>query len=136
MVGGGVLLAAGLVVFGVEALTDYAGLSIGVLAVPLGMIGLGQAFVMIPLFGVVLTGIPGDHAGVASGVLTTTQQIGIALGTATLGTLFFGIADTSAAHPNWGTATVVVLFAEALLAVVTAVLSRFLPSDRETEDRR
>jgi MFS family permease len=135
VVGGAVLLAAGMVAFAVEALADYDGLSIGVLAAPLVMIGVGQAFVMIPLFGVVLTGIPGDYAGVASGVLTTTQQVGIALGTATLGTLFFGIADPSAAHPAWGTATVVVLFAEALLAVVTAVLSRFLPSDREQARR-
>jgi MFS family permease len=129
--GGAMLLAAGMTAFGVEALARYEGLSIGLLTAPLVMIGAGQAFVMIPLFGVVLTGIPRDCAGVAGGVLTTTQQVGIALGTATLGTLFFAVAHPSDTHPAWGPATAVVLFTEALLAVMTAVLSRFLPDDRE-----
>lgn len=130
--GGGAMLAVGLLAFAAEAHTDYPGLSETRLLVPLVLIGVGQASVMIPLFGVVLTGIPGDLAGVASGVLTTTQQVGIALGTAALGTLFFGVADPSLHHPAWGPATVVVLCAEALLAAITASLGRFLP----TEERR
>jgi len=129
--GGGALLAVGLLAFAAEAYTGYAGLSETRLLVPLVLIGVGQASVMIPLFGVVLTGIPGDLAGVASGVLTTTQQTGIALGTAVLGTLFFGVADPSLHHPDWGPATVVVLCAEALLAAITAVLGRFLPTEAQ-----
>lgn len=34
------------------------------LAAPLMLIGIGQAFVMIPLSGIVLTGVPGELAGV------------------------------------------------------------------------
>lgn len=135
VVAGALLIAVGMTAFAIEALAGYDALSISVLAAPLAITGAGQAFVMIPLFDVVLTGIPTGCAGVAGGVLTTTQQVGIALGTATLGTLFFGIADLSATHPAWGTATVAVLFTEAASAVVTGMLSLFLPSSQEQARR-
>jgi MFS family permease len=128
--GGAGALTAGLAGFAVEASVAYSGLSAAILAVPLVLVGVGQAFVMIPLFGVVLTGIPADLAGVASGVLTTAQQVGIALGAALLGTLFFSVAGSSAARPAWGRATVVALSAEALLSLVTLVLTRYLPTSR------
>ena len=47
---------------------------------------------MSPLFGVVLSEVPPASAGAASGVLTTTQQVALALGVATLGSLFIALA--------------------------------------------
>jgi hypothetical protein len=47
---------------------------------------------MSPLFGVVLSDVPPDQAGAGSGLLTTTQQTALALGVATLGSMFLAMA--------------------------------------------
>jgi MFS family permease len=88
--------------------------------------GFGQGLVLSPLFGFVLAGVPAERAGVGSGVLTTTQQSALALGVATLGSLFLSL---SAAH-SLGTrdAFVVVLAVQIVVAGVVAVASRTLPS--------
>src|SRR5207245_415926 len=71
--------------------------------------GIGQALVMIPLFGVVLAGLPHARAGLASGVLTTTQQVGLGLGAAGFGTLLFTVVGWLRLPPaGTATATVVV----------------------------
>jgi MFS family permease len=127
--GGAALLATGLLIFSAEAFLAYGELSAVVLAVPLMLIGLGQSFVMIPLFGVILAGMPLDHAGVASGVLMTTQQTGIALGAALMGTLFFGVAGPATSHPDWGPATVAAVAGEALLALIALVAGHYLPAE-------
>ena len=54
--------------------------------------GLGLGSVVAPLVNVVLAGIKGQDAGSASGVLTTVQQIGGAVGVAVIGVFFFGPA--------------------------------------------
>jgi hypothetical protein len=43
---------------------------------------------MMPLFGVVLGQVPPEQAGLGSGILITMQQTCLALGAATIGTLF------------------------------------------------
>lgn len=52
--------------------------------------GIGLGLVMAPLSSAVLAGLPPQHAGVASGVLGMTQQVGNALGVALIGLLFYG----------------------------------------------
>lgn len=52
---------------------------------------------MSPLFRVVLAEVPPARAGIGGGVLTTTQQTGLALGVATLGTLYLSLS----AEPGW-----------------------------------
>ena len=54
-----------------------------------GLIGVGQSFVNAPLFSTVLAETPRGQEGSASGILTTMQQSGSALGVATLGLIFF-----------------------------------------------
>lgn len=49
--------------------------------------------VMAPLSGAVLAGLPAQHAGVASGVLSTLQHAGNALGVALVGLVFYGVLD-------------------------------------------
>lgn len=87
--------------------------------------GLGQGLAMPTIFGIVLAGVPADRAGVGSGILTTTQQSALALGVATLGSLFLSL---SAAH-SLGTrdAFVVVLATQTAIAVLVAAGSRALP---------
>jgi hypothetical protein len=87
--------------------------------------GIGQGLVMSPLFGFVLAGVPASRAGVGSGILTTTQQTALALGVATLGSLFLSLAGTG----SLGTrdAFVVVLMVQVAIAGLVAIGSRTLP---------
>ena len=52
--------------------------------------GLGLGFFVAPVTNIVLAGIQGREAGSASGVLSTSQQIGGALGVAIIGIVLFG----------------------------------------------
>jgi hypothetical protein len=71
----------------------------------LAVCGLGLGLVVAPLINIILGGIHTGSAGSASGVLTTVQQVGGALGVAVIGIIFFGqvsgyapvVAQTSAA---------------------------------------
>jgi MFS family permease len=58
----------------------------------MAVIGVGNAMTMTTLFRVVLSGVPAERAGVGSGALATTQQTSLALGVATLGTLFASLS--------------------------------------------
>jgi len=85
--------------------------------------GFGQALAMSTLMRVVLAQVPLERAGVGGGVLATTQQVSLALGVATLGSLFLAGADTDPRH-----ALVLVLGVQSVLAVVVAVTSLRLRS--------
>ncbi|XVQ87338.1 MFS transporter [Microbispora siamensis] len=122
-VAGALLLAVGFAITALQAWSDYDGLTPLSLAPALVVIGFGQGLIAIPLTGLVLIGVPPERAGVASGVLTTTQQTATALGVAGIGTLFFSVA---AGH-GFGSATVTAELVEAALALVTAVAACTLP---------
>lgn len=95
------------------------------LAAALVVMGFGQGLVMPSLMRVVLSDVPVESAGAGSGVLTTTQQVSLAVGVATLGTLFVSLAPTS----RLGTlhAMFVVLAVQATAAAGIAIGSRRLP---------
>jgi EmrB/QacA subfamily drug resistance transporter len=59
--------------------------------------GLGLGCFIAPLTNLVLAGIAGREAGSASGVLSTTQQVGGALGVAVIGLILFGVLGGHAA---------------------------------------
>lgn len=86
--------------------------------------GLGWGLVMTPLFRLVLSEVPIAYAGVGSGVLTTTQQTSLALGVATLGSLYLTWAVPTAMGPK--SAMVWVLALVAVAAVFVAAVSRRL----------
>jgi MFS family permease len=90
------------------------------------VLGFGQGWVIPSLIRVVLSDVPVTSAGVGSGVLTTTQQVALAVGVATLGTLFVSLAghDGSSTLP----AALVVLGVQALIAAGIVLGSRGLPS--------
>jgi EmrB/QacA subfamily drug resistance transporter len=62
--------------------------------------GLGLGCVAAPLINIVLAGIHHGNAGSASGVLTTMQQVGGALGVAVVGVFFFGTLSNHAPTVN------------------------------------
>jgi hypothetical protein len=94
------------------------------LALPMVLVGAGQAVVVVRLLAVVLAGIPPALAGAASGVLMTTIQLALATGAATIGTLFFSVA----ADRSWQAASVTALAVEAVLFALTAACARGLPA--------
>ena len=66
--------------------------------------GVGLGLVIAPLLNVILAGINPRDAGSASGVVTTIQQVGGAIGVAIVGVIFFGLlgsrADTVSSGVN------------------------------------
>ncbi|RFU87121.1 MFS transporter [Streptomyces triticagri] len=68
--------------------------------------GAGLGFLVVPLVNVVLSAVPADIAGGASGIFSTAQQFGGALGAAVIGTVFFehapdGLTDALGAAMPW-----------------------------------
>jgi EmrB/QacA subfamily drug resistance transporter len=64
---------------------------------PLAIAGIGFGLLVAPMVDAILTDVPIPDAGSASGLLNTTQQVGMALGVALAGVLFFAqLADDSA----------------------------------------
>ena len=63
--------------------------------------GAGMGCIIAPMTNIILAGIHRGDAGSASGVLTTMQQVGGAMGVAVIGVIFFGLvggrADTASA---------------------------------------
>ena len=124
---GGLLQAAGLVILGVTVYLGWPHLAVAELAPGLAVAGLGQGLVMSPLFGVVLSEVPPAVAGVGAGVLTTTQQTALALGVATLGSLFLALAGDGT---GVSTGFLIVITVQVVVAIGVAAGARGLPGWR------
>ena len=130
LVAGGALQAVGLLVIGATVLMGWPGLSIASLAPGVAVAGLGQGLVMSPLMGVVLSDVPPSAAGVGGGVLATTQQTALALGVATLGSLFLALAGDGAGIRN---GFLVVVAVQVVAAVAVTAGARRLPDPRRRQ---
>ncbi|KMW45156.1 MFS transporter [Ralstonia insidiosa] len=62
------------------------------ISIALALHGAGQGLVIVPLIGLILTGVPRTQAGAAAGLLITAQQLAGALGVACIGGLYFTFA--------------------------------------------
>ena len=87
---GAAVMAVGLAGIGVTVAAIGSTGNVWWLAPALLADGLGMGLVMAPLTAVVLAGLPAHQAGMASGALSTVQQIGNALGVAVVGIVFYG----------------------------------------------
>jgi EmrB/QacA subfamily drug resistance transporter len=125
LMAGALLQAVGLAGLAATLFADWPGIDAANLAPAMAVAGLGQGLVMSPIFGFVLAGVPVRRAGVGSGVLVTTQQTALALGVATLGSLFLSLS--AADSIGMRDAFVVVLSVQIAVALVVAVASRALP---------
>ena len=124
---GYIVVAIGLAVVFVTVRHAGMNLSGWDLTPALFVMGIGQGLGMSPLVGTVLGGIRSEDAGAASGVLSTSIQVGTALGVATVGLVFFailGVGQSAGAGGSEATAyvrafawTLPVLGALALVAV-------------------
>src|SRR6478752_5889291 len=90
LAGGAGLMVAG--IGGVALAAPHVGLNGSPWPIVPGLVvaGAGLALLVIPLVNVVLAAVPAEVAGGASGLFSTAQQLGGALGVALLGSVFFG----------------------------------------------
>jgi MFS family permease len=93
----------------------------------LAVTGFGIGMVLVPLSSTVLRGVDPQHAGAASGVLSTAQQVGGALGVAVVGVVFYHVLGAGAFAGAFTSAFTASLFALAGLTVLTAALIQLLP---------
>lgn len=84
---GGLTRAFGLAVLLVAVTWDVP---IGWLVPVLVVDGIGMGLALAPIMGTVLARVAPHHTGAAAGALTTTQQVGGALGVAIVGIVFYG----------------------------------------------
>jgi len=120
---GAVLMAAGLAGVDIGAHHVGTGTSPWPLVPGLAVAGMGLALMVIPLVNVVLAAVPAEAAGGASGLFSTAQQLGGALGIAVIGTVFFGYLGR---HSFAGAFTHTAPFAAAAF-LLCAVLAMVLP---------
>lgn len=120
---GGLIQGVGITILVLTVRQGWPDLGTAELAPGVALAGLGQGLQLPVLFRIVLSDVPTDRAGVGSGVLVTTQQSALALGVATLGSLFLSLA------PSMGTrdALVVTLLVQLAGVVLTVLLSLRLP---------
>jgi MFS family permease len=79
--------------------------------------GFGMGLALAPIMGTVLARVATRHAGAAAGVLTTTQQVGGALGVGIIGVIFYSAADG-----GFSRGLVYLIGVSVLLAVVVQLL--------------
>jgi len=122
---GALLQAVGLAGLALTLLLAWPGVDALNLAPAMIVAGFGQGLMMSPLFGVVLSGVPADRAGVGSGILVTAQQTALALGVAALGSLFVSLATPGSIGMRG--AFVVVLAVQVVIALAVALAATTLP---------
>jgi predicted MFS family arabinose efflux permease len=83
------LQAAGLVWTMLTVTSSGTGLTLSELAIPLSVFGLGAGFALSPLLGIIFSGVPSQDVGAASGVVSTSMQIGNTIGISLFGLVFY-----------------------------------------------
>jgi EmrB/QacA subfamily drug resistance transporter len=117
------LLAVGHVVLLVTVADVGVGGSVLALAPGLALVGAGMGLGITPLATLIMAAAPTQHLGAISGVLSTMQNVGNAIGVAVVGVLFYGAVS----HGFAGAFQVSVVALAVTLAAVAA-LTRLLPA--------
>jgi len=102
----------------------------GVHLIPaLVVVGAGHGLVLTPLLNTIMSDVPEDLAGAASGLTSTMQQVGGAFGVAVINLLYFGALEASHAAPLAAHAAAFRLGAGyvVLMAIIAFVLVLLLP---------
>ncbi|MGW0130923.1 MFS transporter [Streptomyces sp. NPDC003299] len=120
---GAVLQGAGLALIALAAWRSWPHLGVLELLPGGAVAGVGQALQLPVIYRVVLSEVPPARAGVGSGVMTTTQQASLALGVATLGTLFLSLTPAACMRD----ALITTLLVQLAGVVLTGLLSLRLP---------
>ncbi|MET8127235.1 MFS transporter [Streptomyces sp. NPDC005065] len=103
---GALLMVAGLLLYIWES--DRYGMDIAPwqMALPLVVMGIGMGLIVAPLTDAVLSEVPKEHSGSASGLINTVQQMGNALGLGLVSVVFFGSISDRLAPQAMGPAFV------------------------------
>lgn len=120
---GALTQGVGLAAIAVVMVAAWPHVALIALAGPLALIGAGQSLLFAGLFRVVLSDVPLHRGGIGGGVLITLQQSGLALGVATLGTVYLTLEPHSV-PAAFATAVSI----QCAIAVGLAIGSRFLPT--------
>jgi MFS family permease len=128
---GAVVQLAGLALLVTVLVTGWPHVSLLSMAAPLTLVGAGQSMLFAGLFRSVLADVPAHLGGIGSGALITLQQSGLALGVATLGTLYLTLASHSYPHA-FAAVEYLQMGIVALLAIGAAALPRFTKASADT----
>ncbi|WP_391858521.1 MFS transporter [Streptomyces rugosispiralis] len=120
---GGLIQAVGIALLTVAVWRDWPDLSLAGLLPGVALAGFGQGLQLPVLIRIVLADVPSERAGVGSGVMVTTQQSALALGVATLGTLFLSLEPSAGMRD----ALVITLVAQLAAIALTLLMSLRLP---------
>jgi EmrB/QacA subfamily drug resistance transporter len=138
---GRTILQAGLVVklagiVGLYLSLRHAGTGIGSwdFVAPLLVAGIGMGMVFVPLFDIVLGGVSDHEVGSASSVLQAMQQLGMSLGIAGIGTLFFALLDPEAQLPSYLHAAEWTTLGTGALIAAALALASLLPRRAREQD--
>ncbi|MFD0415896.1 MFS transporter [Streptomyces sp. NPDC127108] len=122
---GALTMAAGVLIYIWEADRYGAGIASWQMALPLVVMGLGMGLIVAPLTDAILSEVPREHAGSASGLLNTVQQMGNAFGLGLVSVVFYGVIDEKVT-PDRIPAEFINGFEHALWWVVAVLVAIFL----------
>jgi EmrB/QacA subfamily drug resistance transporter len=121
------IMGAGLL--GLYVVLEHAGTAVGSWDVvgPMLVSGIGMGAIWVPMFEIIVGDVADHEVGSASGVLQAVQQLGMSLGIAAIGTVFFGAIGSQAARADFvDAAELTTIITVGLIAVAFAV-SHLLP---------
>jgi len=119
-----VLGTIGLVLTGVRYGSHLTGWD---LAPATAVIGLGQGMALPSLIGAALAHVPPERAGAAAGILTTTQQFGVASGVAIIGAVFYSRLGAAPSRGTSVSAMAVAMAIDAVIVLAATALTLLLP---------
>lgn len=122
---GALVMAAGVLLYMAEAHRYGQSIASWQMALPLVVMGVGMGLIVAPLTDAILSEVPREHSGSASGLINTVQQMGNALGLGLVSVVFFGEIDDRLAPAQVGPAFVRA-FQHALGWVAAVMLVIFL----------
>jgi EmrB/QacA subfamily drug resistance transporter len=93
--------------------------------------GIGMGLLTAPLVATVVGGMEERHAGAASGVLSTAQQVGNTIGVAAIGAIFYGALGPNA---DFTAAFEIALLCVAAVSLAVAALVQLLPAPSPAAD--
>lgn len=121
---GAVIQGVGVALMALAAWYSWPDLGLVELLPGAAVAGAGQALQLPVVFRIVLSEVPTARAGVGSGVMITTQQSSLALGVATLGTLFLSLVPALGMRDALVTTLLVQLAGVALTGLLSLRLPR------------
>jgi MFS family permease len=89
--------------------------------------GIGMGAIWVPMFEIIVGDVADHEVGSASGVLQAVQQLGMSLGIAAIGTVFFGALGSHAARADFVSAAELTTLITVGLIALAFVVSQLLP---------